>query len=126
MKRVRTTLHSLVLTILFLALVTPCLVGCGGGGGGDKQPAPSGQQGIRFLVDKSYNQMVYSVDATGPSGKVSHTLGLSPGQEMFIAMPPGTYTLDFWIYAGGGMSVIDLTPRHATVQPSQVTQVIYP
>lgn len=125
MKTIGQNPTRLALTGLLLGLLTACLVGCGGGGGG-KEPVASGQQGIQFTIDKNYNQMVYSIDATGPNGTTKHTVGLSPGQEMFFSMPPGNYQLDYWIHAGGGISVRDLTPRYATVQPSQVTRVTYP
>ena len=125
MQTIRQTLTRLLLTSLILGLLGVGLSGCGGSGGGDAPPPP-GPQGIRFAVEQTYTEMVYSVDAKGPSGTTKYTLGLSPGQEMFFAMPTGSYDLTFWIHVGGGMSVIDHTVRTTTVQPSQVTEVRYP
>jgi len=116
-----------LLTGLVMGLLGASLAACGGGaGGGGQTSSASGPQGLRFAIDKSYTEMVYSVDAKGPNGTTKYTLGLSPGQEMFESMPTGTYQLTFWIHVGGGMSVMDFTPRTATVQPSQVTEVRYP
>lgn len=117
--------------VVLLTLIVSSLAGCGGGGGSDgaqavTPPPPDGPQGLRFSVDSSYTEMVHSVEISGPTGMQKETLGLYPGQEMFVALPTGSYALRFWIYAGGGICVVDQHRREAVVYPSQTTVVPYP
>lgn len=130
MRTIRSSSARFALALL-LALSASGLAGCGGGGGQDgagvvTPPPANGPQGLRFSIDGSFNQMVYSVDVSGPTGTHNETLGLHPGQEMFLALPTGSYALRFWIYAGNGLNVVDPHRREAVVYPSQTTTVHYP